>query len=97
LEFAGSKGIIRSHSDEAGTLAVHASSPGFADQVNRYPNQHWELRHFIDCIQNGAKPIITPEEAFRNLEIAMAALESSASGRPVVLRGNIARKHVVGE
>lgn len=86
FEFAGSKGLIRSHSDESCTFAAYtAASPGYADQIDRYINQHWELAHFLECIQTGAEALITPEEAYRSLAIARAALESIESGKPVAL------------
>ena len=46
-----------------------------------------ELQHFIDCVETGAKPCITPEDGMRAVEIALAALESIRTGKPVVLGG----------
>jgi UDP-N-acetylglucosamine 3-dehydrogenase len=44
-----------------------------------------ELRHFLDCLQSGAEPIVTPEDGYRALEISLAALESIQTGRVVTL------------
>ncbi|MDO8683669.1 MAG: Gfo/Idh/MocA family oxidoreductase [Armatimonadota bacterium] len=44
-----------------------------------------ELQHFIDCVENGAKPCITPEDGMRAVEISLAALESIRTGLPVNL------------
>jgi predicted dehydrogenase len=47
------------------------------------PNWPWTdgLRHLVECIQQGAKPIITPEHGFHALEIMIKAQESGRDGR----------------
>ncbi|MGG1237016.1 Gfo/Idh/MocA family oxidoreductase [Bacillus sonorensis] len=45
-----------------------------------------ELEHFAECVRDQKKPIVTEEDAAINLEIAIAATESFASGRPVKLQ-----------
>jgi len=42
-----------------------------------------ELQHFIDCINKTAKPIVTGEDGVKALEIAKAAIESSAKNTVV--------------
>jgi myo-inositol 2-dehydrogenase/D-chiro-inositol 1-dehydrogenase len=42
-----------------------------------------ELAHFVDCVRNGTSPDCTGEDARSALEIALAAIESVKSGRPV--------------
>jgi predicted dehydrogenase len=44
-----------------------------------------ELQHFIDCLETGTKPSITPEDGLRAVEISLAALESIRTGKPVIL------------
>jgi len=44
-----------------------------------------ELRHFVDCLTAGATPIVTAEDGYRALEIALAALESIQTGRVIAL------------
>ena len=44
-----------------------------------------ELQHFIDCIEKGEKPSITPEDGLRAVEIGLAAIESIHIGKPVDL------------
>jgi len=44
-----------------------------------------ELEHFIDCIEKGKKPSITPEDGLRAVEIGLAAIESIKTGKPVDL------------
>ncbi len=47
------------------------------------PNWPWTdgLRHMVECIQQGTRPIITPEHAFHVLEIMLKAQESGRDGQ----------------
>jgi hypothetical protein len=38
------------------------------------------LRHLVDCIRTGEKPLITPEHAYHVLEVMIRAKESAADG-----------------
>jgi predicted dehydrogenase len=51
------------------------------------PDWHWTdgFNHAIDCIQSGAKPIVTPEHALHVLEIMLKAQQSGREGRAVEL------------
>src|SRR5215213_4236323 len=42
-----------------------------------------ELAHFVDCVRNGTGPDCTGEDARAALAIALAAIESVQTGRPV--------------
>jgi len=42
-----------------------------------------EVRHFLDCVKNRQTPLVTGEDGRRALEIALAARESSATGREI--------------
>lgn len=44
-----------------------------------------ELAHFLNCLESGATPSITPQDGRAAVQIALAALESAQSGKPVVL------------
>jgi UDP-N-acetylglucosamine 3-dehydrogenase len=55
----------------------------------RYPFQEplkLELQHFADCITEKKKPLITGEDGVRALEIAQAAMQSSAKNRAIQLK-----------
>jgi UDP-N-acetylglucosamine 3-dehydrogenase len=55
----------------------------------RYPWQEplkLELQHFAECVLAGKKPLITATDGLRALQIAEAALQSSARNRAVKLR-----------
>lgn len=44
-----------------------------------------ELKHFIECIESGSEPIVTPKDAFKALETSLAAVQSLKTGEPVYL------------
>lgn len=55
----------------------------------RYPFQEplkQELQHFVDCIVEKQKPLVTGEDGMKALEIAQAAIQSSAKNRAVQLK-----------
>jgi UDP-N-acetylglucosamine 3-dehydrogenase len=54
----------------------------------RYPFQEplkQELQHFVDCIVDKKKPLVTGEDGVRALEVAQAAILSSAKNRAIQL------------
>ncbi|MDF2836478.1 MAG: oxidoreductase domain protein [Paenibacillus sp.] len=94
-EIAGSKGIIRTNSLKSSSLqivkqatsadanasVVISESPGF-----RSPYE-LQLEHFLACVRDGNKPIVTADDAFKALELALAAKESALTGKVVYLKG----------
>ena len=44
-----------------------------------------ELAHFIDCLENGVAPAITPQDGRAAVQIALAAIKSIETGNPVTL------------
>jgi UDP-N-acetylglucosamine 3-dehydrogenase len=44
-----------------------------------------ELQHFVDCINKTTKPIVTGEDGVKALEIATAAIQSSAKNMAIKL------------
>ncbi len=53
-------------------------------EVGAYRREH---EHFLDCIQEGATPVVSVEESRKSLAVALAVVESIRTGRPVVLNG----------
>ncbi|WP_075980398.1 Gfo/Idh/MocA family protein [Bacillus massilinigeriensis] len=94
LEIAGKDGIIHYDSDETISIksslnASHGASQGVAvpeSPLEKNPYE-LELEHFIECIKEDKVPIVTPEDAYKALEISLAALESVKTGKPVELVG----------
>ncbi len=55
----------------------------------RYPFQEplkAELQHFVECIVEKKKPLVTGEDGVRALEVATAAMQSSAKNRAVQIK-----------
>jgi myo-inositol 2-dehydrogenase/D-chiro-inositol 1-dehydrogenase len=46
---------------------------------------HGEMAHFVDCVQNDKKPLVTGEDGRAVLEVIFAAYESARTGRKVSL------------
>ena len=48
-----------------------------------HPDWLWSdgLRHFVECIHNGTRPLVTPEHALHVLEIMLKAQQASREGR----------------
>lgn len=92
FEIAGDNGMLDFHcknatplitstkakEDEAVDVAVPESPTGKSPYF-------LELKHFIDCVESGVKPLITAEDGMKAVEIAAAALESIRTGLPVTL------------
>ncbi|HYK74304.1 MAG TPA: Gfo/Idh/MocA family oxidoreductase [Pseudoneobacillus sp.] len=92
LEIAGKDGIIHFNSDDIAPIksSLRSSKAGIGgvavpeSPLEKNPYQI-ELEHFIDCIINDKQPIVTAEDAYKALEISLAALESVKTGQPVFL------------
>ena len=55
----------------------------------RYPFQEplkAELQHFVDCILEKKKPLVTGEDGVRALTVATAAIESSAKNKAIMIK-----------
>ncbi|MCL6443294.1 MAG: Gfo/Idh/MocA family oxidoreductase, partial [Alicyclobacillus sp.] len=83
FEIAGQHGLIRHQSDTSrplwssfrarGTESSGVAVPESPLAVGQY---QLELEHFIACIQGQAEPIVTAEDGYKALEIALAAQTS---------------------
>lgn len=92
LEIAGTSGVIDYDSAKDSPLLFKtrssaASVPGVVvpeSPLERSP-YYRELEHFMSCIRDGSEPLVSAEDAYEALRIALAALASMASGEPVVI------------
>lgn len=92
FEIAGRKGLINFHSLEATPLTVvMKQAPGGRERVavprppvNESPYL-LEVQHFLESIRNDSTPAVGAKEGYKALQIALAALESAVSGKPVSL------------
>ncbi len=92
FEFAGDKGIIDYDSSKETALvlerkAAETGKRGVA--VPSSPMRHSpyfkELKHFLECIEQGKKPIVTAEDALEAVRIAECVIESITSGKRIEL------------
>ena len=93
LEIAGDGGIVEWDSLDTPSLVVQrrttddsgversAHNPLAAEQQPYYA----ELAHFLSCFERGVKPQVTAHDALMAVKIALAAIESMRSGRPITL------------
>jgi predicted dehydrogenase len=63
------------------------------------PNWPWTdgLRHMVESIQQGTRPIITPEHGLHVLEIMLKAQESGRTGRAVEIESSFTPTEFVGQ
>jgi UDP-N-acetylglucosamine 3-dehydrogenase len=93
FEIAGDKGIIDYNSSKETPLFLRAQSTKEATSggvaVPESPMRNnpyfYELEHFMHCIETDETPRVTPEDAYKAVEISLAALKSIETGQPVLL------------
>ncbi len=95
IEIAGQEGLLEYNFNQPTSPAYIAalegpagSGPGVAVPENPTAESPYylELAHFVSCLRTGAQPSITPEDGKEAVRIALAAIDSAATGRPVQLR-----------
>lgn len=93
FEVAGSGGLYEFDSDKVKPVVISrregegagpAGVPVPESPLRESPYTA-ELRHFGECLRSGAQPVVTAEDAYRALEISLAAIESARTGRPITL------------
>lgn len=90
VEIAGDGGLLNYDSDQSVPLFIgRRASEGVADGVS-VPSSPLavspyllELEHFINCVEAGRKPDISPTDGMNAVEVALAAIESMKTGKPV--------------
>jgi len=90
FEVAGDKGLINFDSFDAAPMVLsrwagEAGAQGVAvpSSPTAVSPYFLELQHFIDCLEAGHKPDVTPQEAMAAVALSLAALESIRTGAPV--------------
>ncbi len=92
MEIAGSGGLIQHDSTSTVTLNVQSrEAEGGLEAVQRpaspAPKSPYLLEdeHFIECVRTGATPMVTAEDAFEALRLALACCQSAETGEIVRL------------
>lgn len=98
FELSGKDGIISYDSSQA-TPVVASQKQNGSDGGVAIPESplmdspyFMELQHFIECIKTGAAPVVSAEDAYKAMEISLAAMESIETGKVVVLNNKKVRE-----
>jgi predicted dehydrogenase len=90
VEIAGTKGLLEYSSVDSAPFVIERKTTEFGQVI--VPESppvdspyFLELAHFIDCLESGKTPEVTPDDGIEAVRIAEAALRSISSGQPVVL------------
>lgn len=93
FELAGTSGIIDYDSSKDKPIVAFSRAAAGANGGVAVPESPLldnpyalELKHFVTCIENDLQPVVTEEDAYEALRIALAANESIRTGRPVLLK-----------
>jgi myo-inositol 2-dehydrogenase/D-chiro-inositol 1-dehydrogenase len=84
----GSAGMVTAGDTRRTSMTFHGAEDVVHDTVCRNTDLFHdaytsEQAHFVECMRNGTSPECNGEGARSALEIALAAIESVKSGRPV--------------
>jgi UDP-N-acetylglucosamine 3-dehydrogenase len=94
LEIAGDEGLLEYNFNQPTGTPFRAALAGgdgpragvaipeSPTAVNPYQA---ELEHFLDCVERGVPPSISPRDGMEAVRIALAAMESVQTGKPVTL------------
>ena len=92
VEVAGTKGLLSFSSDDSVPLRIERKAESDAGAGVTVPSSptsvspyYLELEHFIDCLEKGRTPDVTPQDGLEAVRIAESALRSISSGQPVGL------------
>jgi predicted dehydrogenase len=90
IEIYGSTGTIQMMGDDWDPEGYELwQNDVGAWQIHQETNPGWRwtdgLRHLVECIHSGERPIITPEHGFHALEIMIKAQESGRDGQAKIL------------
>ncbi|NOU96919.1 gfo/Idh/MocA family oxidoreductase [Paenibacillus sp. LMG 31456] len=86
VDFAGNGGIIRFNSNEMSSLSIRKAPGQIKESDSSIPVNEMnisQLKTFIDCIRNEKEAAVTAYDAYKALEIALAAVQSAQTGVPV--------------
>jgi len=86
IELYGSKGTIQMQGEDwlPRGYRLYQNKHGYWEDHGG-GGWHWTdgLRHAVECIENGTRPIVQPEHAYHVLEIMLKSMESGDTGRAI--------------
>jgi predicted dehydrogenase len=85
IEVAGPGGLA--HVDGRANNAFASLHPDRAIRLDPYQEDGYvkELRHFVECVRDGRKPMVPISEALETIRLSLAAMESAKTTRRVSL------------
>ena len=87
IELYGSEGTIQMIGEDWAPAGYEMwqNSAGCWQVFEDRSRWHWSdgIRHTIECIETGTKPVITPEHAYHVLEIMLKSMESGNTGQAI--------------
>ena len=84
-ELAGDEGLLEFDARDENAVRVSGGAEGTkapASPLAKSPYTR-ELEHFVECVETGRDPDISPDDARQAVRIALAAIESAERGEPV--------------
>jgi predicted dehydrogenase len=92
LEVVGTKGMCFLQMGEQGMSIYTESSTAFPDVITRSELHgtamgvyREEMAHFVDCVLNDKRPVVSGEDGLSAAKVAIAIQESLRSGREICL------------
>ena len=102
LEIYGTTGAIQMLGDDwdPDGYELWQNAAG-AWQVFKETDPEWPwtdgLRHLVECIRRGTKPVLSPEHAYHVLEVLLAAQRSGREGRAISIESAFEPPAFAGE
>jgi predicted dehydrogenase len=91
LEIVGTRGKISLSDRDAAPMVVikgGTEMPRYSPLLSTFPESFvGELAHFVESVAANTAPCVTPEDAYRAVEVIVKAMESAATGKPVAIKG----------
>ncbi|MEW6201425.1 MAG: Gfo/Idh/MocA family oxidoreductase [bacterium] len=89
FELAGTKGLIAFDSTRRKPLWIRQYDAGVESGESPIHNSPYYLQteHFAQCIINDSEPVVTVDDALQTLRLALAACESTRTGKVIELTG----------
>jgi UDP-N-acetylglucosamine 3-dehydrogenase len=94
FEICGDAGMLEYDSRQMVPLRVAKRAEGDAPGGVEVPDSpamedpyYLELRHFVDCFKSGSTPMLTAQDGYEAVRIALAAIESAKMGKVVRMSG----------
>lgn len=94
LELYGEKGTLQMLGDDWAPEGYQMWTPdpgSWQTYPERDPMWHWTegLRHLVDCVRHGRRPVIRPEHAYHVLEVMYRAQEAGLDGHAREIQSRI--------